>query len=56
VISTDSHRTTELDLMRCGIEQARRAGLEPADVINTLPYDEMRKAFERKGQRDQASR
>lgn len=47
VISTDSHRTTELDLMRCGIEQARRAGLEPGDVINTLPYEEMRRAFER---------
>ncbi|HEX3131840.1 MAG TPA: DNA polymerase/3'-5' exonuclease PolX [Thermoanaerobaculia bacterium] len=48
VISTDSHKPTELDLMRCGIEQARRAGLEPGDVINTLPYEDMRKAFERK--------
>jgi DNA polymerase (family 10) len=48
VISTDSHRTTELDLMRCGIEQARRAGLEPGHVLNTLPYEEMRRAFERR--------
>jgi len=38
VIDTDSHRTSELDLMRCGVEQARRAGLRPADVLNTLPF------------------
>jgi DNA polymerase (family 10) len=41
VISTDSHRTRELDLMRCGIEQARRAWLEPENVLNTLPYKEL---------------
>jgi DNA polymerase (family 10) len=56
VINTDSHRPRELDLMRCGIEQARRAGLEPGDVVNTLPYEEMRNAFERRGQRDQSLR
>ncbi len=41
VISTDSHRTRELDLMRFGIEQARRAWLEPQNVLNTLPYKEL---------------
>jgi DNA polymerase (family 10) len=41
VISTDSHRTRELDLMRYGIEQARRAWLEPGNVLNTLPYKEL---------------
>ncbi len=51
VISTDSHRTTELEQMRHGVEQARRAGLQAGDVINTLPYEEMRKAFERPGRR-----
>jgi DNA polymerase (family X) len=40
VINTDSHRIRELDLMRYGIDQARRAGLEPADVLNTLPFAE----------------
>jgi DNA polymerase (family 10) len=40
VISTDAHRTTELDLMRYGVEQARRAGLEPRHVLNTLPRAE----------------
>jgi DNA polymerase (family 10) len=48
VIDTDSHRTTELALRRFGIEQARRAGLGPQDVLNTLPYEEFRAAMERK--------
>jgi DNA polymerase (family X) len=47
VISTDSHRPRELDLLRYGVEQARRAGLEPADVLNTLPYPEFLRAIER---------
>ncbi len=47
VINTDSHRIIELDLMRYGIDQARRAGLEPRHVLNTLPYEEFRKAIER---------
>ncbi len=45
VISTDSHRTRELDLMRYGIEQARRAWLEPGNVLNTLPYAKLVKAL-----------
>ena len=49
VINTDSHRIVELDLMRYGIDQARRAGLEPRHVLNTLPYEEFRKAIERPG-------
>ncbi|HEX3528856.1 MAG TPA: DNA polymerase/3'-5' exonuclease PolX [Thermoanaerobaculia bacterium] len=47
VINTDSHRTTELDLMRFGVEQARRAWLTPGDVLNTLPADEMLQALAR---------
>ncbi|HKI01684.1 MAG TPA: DNA polymerase/3'-5' exonuclease PolX [Thermoanaerobaculia bacterium] len=47
VIDTDAHRTRELDLMRYGVEQARRAGLEPGDVLNTLPFEELRAAIER---------
>jgi DNA polymerase (family 10) len=48
VINTDSHRIAELDLMRYGIDQARRAGLEPRHVLNTLPYEEFRRAIERR--------
>jgi DNA polymerase (family 10) len=47
VIDTDSHRTSELALRRFGVEQARRAGLGPQDVLNTLPYEEFRAAMER---------
>jgi DNA polymerase (family 10) len=37
VISTDAHRVQHLDLMRYGIDQARRAWLTKMDVLNTLP-------------------
>jgi DNA polymerase (family 10) len=48
VVSTDSHRTRELDLVRYGVEQARRAGLGPDDVLNTLPFDRFIEAVARK--------
>jgi DNA polymerase (family 10) len=48
VIDTDSHRTRELDLMRYGVEQARRAGLGPGDVLNTLPFEEFWRAIQRR--------
>lgn len=35
VISTDAHTARDLDHMRYGVEQARRAGLEPRHVVNT---------------------
>ena len=35
VISTDAHSIRGLDVMRCGVLQARRAGLERGDVANT---------------------
>jgi DNA polymerase (family 10) len=38
VISTDAHRVADLDRMRHGIGQARRAGLEARHVLNTRPY------------------
>lgn len=40
VISTDAHRLSELDSMRYGVEQARRAWLTPADILNTRPLPE----------------
>jgi DNA polymerase (family 10) len=40
VISTDAHRVAHLDHARYGVEQARRAWLEPRHVLNTLPVDE----------------
>ena len=43
VISTDAHSTRGLDVMRCGVLQARRAGLEPGDVANTRTLAQMKK-------------
>jgi DNA polymerase (family 10) len=47
VISTDAHRARELELIHYGVEQARRAWLEPAHVLNTRPVDELLAALEK---------
>ncbi len=39
VIDTDSHDARNLGKMSYGIRQLKRAWLEPADVLNTLPAD-----------------
>ncbi len=41
VISTDAHGAEQLELMRYGVEQARRAWLTADDVLNTLPVDRL---------------
>ena len=43
VISTDAHSTRGLDVMRCGVLQARRAGLEAKDVANTRTLAQLKK-------------
>jgi DNA polymerase (family 10) len=48
VISTDAHSTQGLALMRCGLMQARRAGLEAGDVANTRTLAGLRKLMARK--------
>jgi DNA polymerase (family 10) len=40
VVDTDAHSTEELDQMRYGITQLRRAWLTPADILNTEPTAE----------------
>jgi DNA polymerase (family 10) len=40
VVNTDAHATEELDQMRYGITQLRRAWLISGDVLNTLPTAE----------------
>jgi DNA polymerase (family 10) len=47
VISTDAHRTAELDYMSFGVDQARRGWLEPADVANTYPLSEFLKLLQK---------
>jgi DNA polymerase (family X) len=46
-ISTDSHSTGEYRTIRYGIEQARRAGLEKADVLNCQPLQKLQRLFAR---------
>jgi DNA polymerase (family 10) len=48
VISTDAHHTRDLDFMRYGVEQARRAGLEPRHILNTRPPQDLLRFLDRK--------
>ncbi len=45
VISTDSHTTDQLKYMHLGVSTARRGWVTKADVLNTLPYEEVKKLF-----------
>jgi DNA polymerase (family 10) len=47
VINTDAHSTAGMDVMRYGVLQARRGGLTPVDVVNTLPWTDFRKLIGR---------
>ena len=47
VISTDAHRTTDLDFMRFGVGQARRGWLEPRDILNTRRLKELKRLLRR---------
>ena len=46
-INTDAHSIRELDFISAGIHQARRAWLEPADVLNTYPLTQLKKFLKR---------
>jgi DNA polymerase (family X) len=46
-ISTDAHSTREFGTVRYGIDQARRAGLEPASVLNSLRWSSLEPLFRR---------
>jgi DNA polymerase (family 10) len=41
-ISTDAHRPAALDLMRYGVDQARRGWLEAEDVLNTYRWEALK--------------
>jgi DNA polymerase (family X) len=46
-ISTDAHRTSELDFVHFGLGQARRGWLEPGDVLNTRSWSDLKKLLTR---------
>ncbi|MEW6423485.1 MAG: DNA polymerase/3'-5' exonuclease PolX [Bacillota bacterium] len=48
VINTDAHDLRRMDEMPYGVAVARRAWLQPADVLNTLKIDEVTKLFRKK--------
>ncbi|MBM4019799.1 MAG: DNA polymerase/3'-5' exonuclease PolX [Planctomycetes bacterium] len=48
VVSTDSHKIADLDLVEYGIGVARRGWLEKKDVLNTLSASALRKRLKRK--------
>lgn len=47
-ISTDAHSINDLDLMRFGIDQARRGWLAADDVLNTRSWKALQKLLKRK--------
>jgi DNA polymerase (family 10) len=47
VIDTDAHSRTAFGRLRWGVLVARRAWLQPADVLNTRPFDQFRAALRR---------
>jgi DNA polymerase (family 10) len=46
-ICTDAHRASGLDYIQGGLDVARRAGLEKGTILNTLPWDQLRRALQR---------
>jgi DNA polymerase (family 10) len=47
VISSDAHSRTAFGRLRWGVLVARRGWLQPADVLNTRPFDDFRAALRR---------
>ncbi len=48
VISTDAHHPEGLDMLRCGVQQARRGGLSATDVANTRTWPQLKKLLRKK--------
>jgi DNA polymerase (family 10) len=51
-LGTDAHQPNGLHFMRFGVNQARRAWLEPQDIINTYSLPELRQAISKKQVQD----
>ena len=51
VISSDAHSRRGLGALRWGVVVARRAWLEPGDVLNTRPFDDFRAGLRRRTSR-----
>ncbi|UCF40866.1 MAG: DNA polymerase/3'-5' exonuclease PolX [Gemmatimonadota bacterium] len=47
-LGTDAHRVGDLDLMKYGVDQARRAWLGTEDVVNTYPLERLLKVLRKR--------
>ncbi len=47
-VNTDAHSIAEYDNLRFGVDQARRAWLEPRDVLNTMSLGQLREWIQNK--------
>jgi DNA polymerase (family 10) len=47
VISSDAHSTSALAMKRWGVLVARRAWATPADILNTLPFEDFKRSLRR---------
>jgi len=45
IITTDTHKKEQMNLMEFGVLQARRGWVEKKDIINTLPVEELLKSL-----------
>lgn len=45
IITTDTHKKEQMNLMEFGVLQARRGWAEKSDIINTLPVEELLKSL-----------
>jgi DNA polymerase (family 10) len=46
-INTDAHHTRDFDYLYCGVDVARRAGLQAKDVLNCYPWAKLQKLLKR---------
>ena len=46
-VNTDAHSVHEFDFIVCGVEQARRAGLDRGSVLNCLPWAKLQRILKR---------
>ena len=46
IINTDSHEVSQMENMKYGVWQARRGYAQKSDIINTLPFKDLRLVLE----------
>jgi DNA polymerase (family 10) len=47
-ISTDAHNLNQFDFMRLGVDVARRGWCGKENILNTKPWNELKKSISKK--------